>query len=140
MRAAIVELWLRRTINRARRKSYVSVEQAMELNKIVSTLPQMYSRIFNLCNVPIAFNLAQCLHFCFVGFLLLMGAALAPTMGFMATLYVALAAVLLFALDNVASSIECPFGPDANDVDLEARILCIQDELKVILQAHFHSV
>ncbi|KAG7387411.1 hypothetical protein PHYPSEUDO_014174 [Phytophthora pseudosyringae] len=140
MRAAIVELWLRRTINRARRKSYVTVEQAMELNASVSTLPQMYSRIFNLCNVPIAFNLAQCLHACFVGYLLLMGAALAPVMGFMATLYVAIAAVLLFALDNVASSIECPFGADANDVDLEARILCIQDELKVILQAHFHSV
>ncbi|ETK75004.1 hypothetical protein F441_18688 [Phytophthora nicotianae CJ01A1] len=140
LRAAVVELWLRRTINRARRKSYVTVEQAMELNKIVSTLPQMYTKIFNLCNVPIAFNLAQCLHMCFVGYLLLMGAALAPVMGFMTPLYVGIAAVLLFALDNVASSIECPFGPDANDVDLEARILCIQDELKVILQAHFHSV
>ncbi|KAE9031423.1 hypothetical protein PR003_g9741 [Phytophthora rubi] len=140
MRAAIVELWLRRTINRARRKSYVTVEQAMELNKIVSTLPQMYTRIFNLCNVPIAFNLAQCLHACVFGYLLLMGATLAPTFGFMTPLYVGIAAVLLFALDNVASSIECPFGPDANDVDFEARILCIQDELKVILQAHFHSV
>jgi putative membrane protein len=140
MRAAIVELWLRRTVNRARRKSYVTVEQAMELNKIVSTLPEMYTRIFNLCNVPIAFNLAQCLHVCFVGYLLLMAAALAPAVGFMTTLYVAVAALLLFALDNVASAIECPFGPDANDVDLEARILCIQDELKVILQAHFHSV
>ncbi|KAF4321292.1 hypothetical protein BBO99_00004544 [Phytophthora kernoviae] len=140
MRAAIVELWLRRTINRARRKSYVTVEQAMELNKIVSTLPQMYTRIFNLCNVPIAFNLAQCLHFCFVGYLLLMGAALAPVVGFYTPFYVGLAALLLFALDNVAASIECPFGVDSNDVDLEARILCIQDELKVILQAHFHSV
>ncbi|KAG7395728.1 hypothetical protein PHYBOEH_003296 [Phytophthora boehmeriae] len=140
MRAAIVELWLRRTINRARRKSYVTVEQAMELNKIVSTLPQMYTRIFNLSNVPIAFNLAQCLHFCFVGYLLLMGAALAPVVGFYTPFYVGLAALLLFALDNVAASIECPFGVDANDVDLEARILCIQDELKVILQAHFHSV
>ncbi|CAH0480821.1 unnamed protein product [Peronospora belbahrii] len=140
MRGAIVELWLRRTINRARRKSYVTMEQAMELNRIVATLPQMYTRIFNLANVPIAFNLAQCLHVCFVGFLLLLGAALAPAMGFMALFYVGIAAVLLFALDNVASSIECPFGAGANDVDLEARILCIQDELRVILQAHFHSV
>ncbi|KAL7688132.1 putative bestrophin/UPF0187 [Plasmopara halstedii] len=140
MRAAVVELWLRRTINRARRKSYLTVEQAMELDKIVSNLTQIYSRIFNLSNVPIAFNLAQCLHVCFVGYLLLMGAALAPKMGYMSPLYVGIAAVLLFALDFVASSIECPFGTDANDVDLESRILCIQDELKVILQAHFHSV
>ncbi|RMX68679.1 hypothetical protein DD238_006585 [Peronospora effusa] len=140
LRAAIVELWLRRTINRARRKSYVTMEQAMQLDKIVSTLPQMYTRIFNLSNVPIAFNLAQCLYVCFVGFLLLMAATLAPEMGFVTLFYVGIAAVLLFALDNVASSIECPFGTGANDVDLEARILCIQDELKVILQAHFHSV
>ncbi|TDH69090.1 hypothetical protein CCR75_009356 [Bremia lactucae] len=140
MRAAVVELWLRRTINRARRKSYVSVEQAMELNKIVSSLTQMYTRIFNLCNVRIPFNLAQCLHVCFVGYLLLMGAALAPVIGCFSSLFVGIAAILLFALDSVASSIECPFGPDANDVDLEARILCIQDELKVILQAHFYSV
>ena len=115
-------------------------EQAMELNQIVSMLSQLYTRIFNLCNVPIAFNLAQCLHVCYIGYLLLMGAVLTPVMGLMASLYVAIAAVLLMALDNVASSIECPFGADANDVDLEARILCIQDELKVILQAHFHSV
>uniref|UniRef100_A0AAV1UWE8 Uncharacterized protein n=1 Tax=Peronospora matthiolae TaxID=2874970 RepID=A0AAV1UWE8_9STRA len=140
MRAAIVELWLRRTMNRARRKSYVTGEQAMELNQIVSTLSQLYTRIFNLCNVPIAFNLAQCLHVCYIGYLLLMGAVLTPVMGLMASLCVGIAAVLLMALDNVASSIECPFGVDANDVDLEARILCIQDELKVILQAHFHSV
>ncbi|CAI5738741.1 unnamed protein product [Peronospora destructor] len=140
MRAAIVELWLRRAINRARRKSYVTVEQAMELNKILSILPQMYTRIFNLSNVPITFNLAQFLYVCFVGFLLLMAATLASEMGFMTSLYVGIAAVLLFAVDNVASSIECPFGMGANDVDLEARILCIQDELKTILQAHFHSV
>lgn len=140
MRAAVVELWLRRTINRAKRKSYVTVEQAMDLNKIVSRLTQIYTRIFNLSNVPIAFNLAQCLHVCFVAYLLLMEAALAPVLGYMSPLFVGIAAVLLFALDSVASSIECPFGPDANDVDLEARLLCIQDELKVILQAHFHSV
>ena len=140
MRAAIVELWLRRTINRARRKSYVTAEQAMALNTILSTLPQMYTRIFNLSNVPIAFNLAQCLYVCFLGFLLLMAVALAPEMGYVTSVYVGSAAVLLFALDNVASSIECPFGTGANHVDLEARILCIQDELKVILQAHFYSV
>ncbi|KAI9911722.1 hypothetical protein PsorP6_008806 [Peronosclerospora sorghi] len=140
MRAAIVELWLRRTINRARRKSYVTVEQAMELNTIITTLPKMYTRIFNLCNVRIPFNLAQCLHVCLLGYLLLLGASLAVVMGFIAPLYVGIAAVLVFALENVASSIECPFGADANDVDLEARILYIQDELKVILQAHFHSV
>ncbi|RLN72238.1 hypothetical protein BBJ28_00000524 [Nothophytophthora sp. Chile5] len=140
LRAAVVELWLRRTVNRARRKSYITVEQATELNRIVSVLPQMYTRVFNLCNVPIAFNLAQWLHACILGYLVLMGAALAPAVGLFTPIYVGVAALVLFALDNVAASIECPFGADANDVDLEARILCIQDELKVILQAHFHSV
>ncbi|CAI5737563.1 unnamed protein product [Hyaloperonospora brassicae] len=140
MRAAIVELWLRRTLNRARRKSYVTADQAMALHRLVSTLAHVYTEIFTLCNVPIAFNLAQCLHVVYVGYLLFLGAVLAPVTGLLASLYVGIAAVLLMALDDVASSIECPFGADPNAVDLEARILCIQDELKVMLQAHFRSV
>lgn len=140
LRAAIVELWLRRTLNRALRKNYVTVHQATELNRIVSVLPQMYTRVFNLANVPIPFNVAQILHACLVGYISLLAATLATREGWFAIIYVFVAGMLLFALDNAAASIECPFGVDSNDLDLEARILNIQDELKVILQAHFHSV
>lgn len=140
LRAAIVELWLRRTVHRALRKNYLTSEQAMELNRNVSVLPQMYTRVFNLSNVPIPFCVAQYLHVWLVGYLTLLSATLMTREGWYALIYVFLAGMLLFALDNAAASIECPFGVDSNDVDLEARILCIQDELKVILQAHFHSV
>lgn len=140
LRAAIVELWLRRTIHRAQRKNFLTVHQAMELNAIVTQLSTMYTRVFNLANVPIPFNVAQYLDACLVGYLSLLAATLATREGWFAVVYVFIAGMMLFALDNAAMSIECPFGIDSNDVDLEARILCIQDELKVILQAHFHSV
>ncbi|KAF4045050.1 hypothetical protein GN244_ATG02432 [Phytophthora infestans] len=98
----------------------------------------MNTRFFGLCNAPIAFSLSQCLHLCFVGYLLLMGAALAPVMGFMTLLYVGISASRWITWLH---RWECPFSSDASNVVLEERIFRIQDVVKkVILQAHFYSV
>ncbi|DBA01696.1 TPA: hypothetical protein N0F65_010347 [Lagenidium giganteum] len=140
LRASVVELWLRRTVNRALEKRYISPEQAQQLNVSISAFPQMYTRVFNLSNIPIPFNYAQLLHVCVIALLLLYIVALVPIAGLYAPLWVLLWAWLLFAAEQVAIEIECPFGLEPNAIDLEARVLCIQDELQAVLQAHFLAV
>ena len=46
--------------------------------------------------------------------------------------------MVLFTADDVANEIECPFGTDANDIDLEYRLLKIEDELTVLLKSTYH--
>ncbi|RLN79172.1 hypothetical protein BBJ28_00008955, partial [Nothophytophthora sp. Chile5] len=60
--------------------------------------------------------------------------------GLYTPLWVFLWGTFLFMADEVAMEIECPFGLDANDIDLEARLLHIEEELTVLIRSQYYFV
>lgn len=138
LRAAAVELWLRRLVQDAQRKNYLVVAQANVLNASITSLTQLYHTVFTIAHTPIPFNYAQYLEFCIVMYLFLYAAAIVPNSGWATAAWVFVWGLVLFIADDVANEIECPFGTDANDIDLEARMLKIEDELTILLKSQYH--
>lgn len=134
-KAAICELWLRRLLLDASRRAIVPESQ------VVGILNGMVTRLTidtAISPVPIPFCYAQFLELGIVSYLSLYTCAIVPQSSWCTPLWVFAWGLMLFLADDVANEIECPFGTDENDVDLEARLVKVQDELTVLLKCQYH--
>lgn len=140
LRATITELWLKRLVQVATNRGHLSVANANALQLKLSRLPDLYTTIFNIANVPIPFNYMQYLQFLLTAYMLLYTFVIVPRSGLYTPLWVFMWGTFLFMADEVAMEIECPFGLDANDIDLEARLLNIEEELTVLIRSQYYFV
>ncbi|OQS05328.1 hypothetical protein THRCLA_02525, partial [Thraustotheca clavata] len=140
LRATIVEVWLRRLIQSGGRRNWFAPPQAASLNANVSSLVSLYTTIYNIANIPIPFNYAHFLTLMMVLYLTLYAFVIVQSSGFATPLWVFLWGFVLFSCDDLAREIECPFGLDSNDIDLESRIVRMEEELDVILRSlHYYE-
>ncbi|OQR97658.1 hypothetical protein ACHHYP_10122 [Achlya hypogyna] len=140
LRATIVEVWIRRVIQAGGRRGWFAPPQAASLNGNVTTLVSLYTTVYNIANIPIPFNYAHFLTLMMVLYLTLYTLVIVQSSGLYTPLWVFLWGFVLFSCDDLAREIECPFGLDTNDIDLEARIARMEEELDVILRSlHFHE-
>ncbi|OQR86375.1 hypothetical protein ACHHYP_10609 [Achlya hypogyna] len=137
-RSAVIELWLRRLVAAAAAKNFLNPPQMTTLNNMVSQLPIIHGRVFNTSNIPIPFNYCQYLNFCIYMYLVLYTVVIVDSSLFYTPGWVFLWGMVLLVADTVANEIECPFGTDANDIDLEERMKQLEDELTTIVQSQLH--
>jgi ion channel-forming bestrophin family protein len=140
LRATIVELWLKRLIDVAARRGHMSPVNANMLQLKIAQLPTLYTTVFNIANVPIPFNYMQYLQFLITAYMMLYTFVIVPRSELYTPLWVFVWGTFLFTADQVAMEIECPFGLDANDIDLEARLLQIEEELTVLVRSQYYFV
>jgi hypothetical protein len=135
MRATIVEVWIRRVIQAAGRRGWLGPPHANGLNGNVTTLVSLYSTVYNIANIPIPFNYAHFMTLMMVMYLTLYTVVIMQTSGFYTPLWTFVWGFILFSCDELAREIECPFGLDDNDIDLEAHIARIEEELDVVMRS-----
>ncbi|KAF4322174.1 hypothetical protein BBO99_00002060 [Phytophthora kernoviae] len=140
LRATITELWLKRLIQVATMRGHLTLPNANNLQVKIARLPNLYTTVFNIANVPIPFNYMQYLQFLMAGYMLLYTFVIVPRSGLFTPLWVFMWGTFLFMADEVAMEIECPFGLDANDIDLESRLLQIEEELTVLMRSQYYFV
>lgn len=140
LRATIVELWLKRLIEVAAHRGHLSPANAINLQARIAQLPSLYTTVFNIANVPIPFNYFQYLNFLIIAYMMLYTVVIVPRSGYYTPLWVFVWGMFLFTADQVAMEIECPFGLDANDIDLEARLLHIEEELTVLIRSQYYFI
>ncbi|EGZ26156.1 hypothetical protein PHYSODRAFT_487500 [Phytophthora sojae] len=140
LRATITELWLKRLVQVATRRGHLTLPNANNLQIKIAQLPNLYTTVFNIANVPIPFNYMQYLQFLLTAYMLLYTFVIVPNSGLYTPIWVFLWGTFLFMADEVAMEIECPFGLDANDIDLEARLLQIEEELTVLIRSQYYFV
>ncbi|GMF22086.1 unnamed protein product [Phytophthora fragariaefolia] len=140
LRATITELWLKRLVQVATRRGHLTLPNANNLQIKIAQLPNLYTTVFNIANVPIPFNYMQYLQFLLAAYMLLYTFVIVPNSGLYTPIWVFLWGTFLFMADEVAMEIECPFGLDANDIDLEARLLQIEEELTVLIRSQYYFV
>jgi putative membrane protein len=78
---------------------------------------------------PLPFAFALLLHRTAHVFCLLLPFALAPTLGWWTPLLVVIVGYTFFGLDALGDELEDPFGPDANDLPLDAMVRTVEREL-----------
>lgn len=137
LRAGVVELWLRRNIIRAVRKSYFNSEQAKDLNQLVTKLPEIAANLVEVAKRSVPSNLAQYFQVWIAGYVVLYMFVLVPSIEMYTPLWVGFAALILFTADSIVTEMEYPFE---DTIRLDSHLQCLQDELQVMLQAHFNSV
>ncbi|KAH9068860.1 hypothetical protein Ae201684P_004558 [Aphanomyces euteiches] len=136
LRATII----RRLIQVGHRRNWFGMPQSAALNGNVSALVSLYSTIYNIANIPIPFNYAHFLVLVMVVYLAVYTFVIVQTSNYFTPLWVFGWGLIVFSADDVAREIERPFGTDANDIDLENRIVRIEQELDVVLRsAYFHE-
>ncbi|GMF26427.1 unnamed protein product [Phytophthora lilii] len=140
LRATITELWLKRLVQVATNRGHLTLPNANNLQIKLARLPNLYTTVFNIANVPIPFNYMQYLQFLLTAYMLLYTFVIVPRSGLYTPLWVFMWGTFLFMADEVAMEIECPFGLDANDIDLEARLLQIEEELTVLIRSQYYFV
>ncbi|KAE8895405.1 hypothetical protein PF005_g7116 [Phytophthora fragariae] len=140
LRATITELWLKRLVQVATRRGHLTLPNANNLQIKIAQLPNLYTTVFNIANVPIPFNYMQYLQFLLTAYMLLYTFVIVPNSGLYTPIWVFFWGTFLFMADEVAVEIECPFGLDANDIDLEARLLQIEEELTVLIRSQYYFV
>ncbi|KAG2774991.1 hypothetical protein PC129_g21257 [Phytophthora cactorum] len=140
LRATITELWLKRLVQVATRRGHLTLPNSNNLQIKIAQLPNLYTTVFNIANVPIPFNYMQYLQFLLAGYMLLYTFVIVPNSGLYTPIWVFLWGTFLFMADEVAMEIECPFGLDANDIDLESRLLQIEEELTVLIRSQYYFV
>ncbi|KAF1329086.1 hypothetical protein FI667_g6146, partial [Globisporangium splendens] len=140
LRATIVELWLKRLVEVAAQRGHLSPVNANNLQLKIAQLPSLYTTVFNIANVPIPFNYFQYLHYLIIAYMMLYTFVIVPRSGYYTPLWVFGWGMFLFTADQVAMEIECPFGLDANDIDLEARLLHIEEELTVLIRSQYYFI
>ncbi|EEY53606.1 uncharacterized protein PITG_07291 [Phytophthora infestans T30-4] len=138
LRATITELWLKRLVQVATNRGHLTLPNANALQLKLARLPNLYTTVFNIANVPIPFNYMQYLQFLLTAYMLLYTFVIVPRSGLYTPLWVFMWGTFLFMADEVAMEIECPFGLDANDIDLEARLLQIEEELTVLIRSQYY--
>ncbi|DBA04603.1 TPA: hypothetical protein N0F65_012186 [Lagenidium giganteum] len=137
-RATIVELWLKRLVEVASQRGHLTPVNANTLQLKIAQLPAIYTTVFNIANVPIPFCYNQYLQFLIMAYMMLYTFVIVPRSGFYTPIWVLFWGIFLFTADQVAMEIECPFGLDANDIDLEARLLQIEEELKLLIRSQYY--
>ncbi|KDO26830.1 hypothetical protein SPRG_08121 [Saprolegnia parasitica CBS 223.65] len=137
-RSAVIELWIRRVVQAAASKNYLNPPQMTTMNNMVTQLPMIHGRVFNTSNIPIPFNYCQYLNFCIYMYLVLYTVVIVDTSLFYTPGWVFLWGMVLLVADTVANEIECPFGTDANDIDLEERMKQLEDELTTLVRSQLH--
>ncbi|KAL3667465.1 hypothetical protein V7S43_007687 [Phytophthora oleae] len=140
LRATITELWLKRLVQVATNRGHLTLPNANNMQIKIARLPNLYTTVFNIANVPIPFNYMQYIQFLLTGYMLLYTFVIVPRSGLYSPLWVFMWGTFLFMADEVAMEIECPFGLDANDIDLEARLLQIEEELTVLIRSQYYFV
>lgn len=140
LRATIVELWLKRLVEVASRRGHLSPGNASMLQTKIAQLPLLYTTVYNIANVPIPFNYMQYLQYLLVTYMMLYTFVIIPRSELYTPLWVFGWGLFLFTADQVAMEIENPFGLDANDIDLEARLLNIEEELTVLVRSQYYFV
>ncbi|KAG7389921.1 hypothetical protein PHYPSEUDO_009179 [Phytophthora pseudosyringae] len=140
LRAAITELWLKRLVQVAAQCGHLTPGNASSLQGKISQLPNLYTTVFHIANVPIPFNYMQYLQFLLAAYMLLYMFVIVPNSGLYTPIWVFLWGTFLFMADEIALEIECPFGLDANDIDLEERLLQIEEELTVLVRSQYYFI
>ncbi|KAL4138673.1 hypothetical protein PRIC2_002177 [Phytophthora ramorum] len=140
LRATITELWLKRLVQVATRRGHLTLPNASNLQIKIAQLPNLYTTVFNIANVPIPFNYMQYLQYLLSAYMLLYTFVIVPNSGLYTPIWVFLWGTFLFMADEVAMEIECPFGLDANDIDLESRLLQIEEELTVLIRSQYYFI
>ncbi|KAL4161746.1 hypothetical protein PRNP1_002298 [Phytophthora ramorum] len=140
LRATITELWLKRLVQVATRRGHLTLPNANNLQIKIAQLPNLYTTVFNIANVPIPFNYMQYLQYLLSAYMLLYTFVIVPNSGLYTPIWVFLWGTFLFMADEVAMEIECPFGLDANDIDLESRLLQIEEELTVLIRSQYYFI
>ncbi|KAI9916744.1 hypothetical protein PsorP6_016771 [Peronosclerospora sorghi] len=140
LRASITELWLKRLVQVATDQGHLSVPNSNNLQLKLARLPTLYTTMFNIANVPIPFNYMQYLQFLLTAYMLLYTFVIVPRSELYTPLWVFMWGTFLFMADEVAMEIECPFGLDANDIDFEARLLQIEEELTVLVRSQYYFI
>ncbi|GMF22087.1 unnamed protein product [Phytophthora fragariaefolia] len=140
LRATITELWLKRLVQVATNRGHLTPPNSNNMQIKLARLPNLYTTVFNIANVPIPFNYMQYLQFLLTAYMLLYTFVIVPRSGLYTPLWVFMWGTFLFMADEVAMEIECPFGLDANDIDLEARLLQIEEELTVLIRSQYYFV
>ncbi|KAH7474470.1 uncharacterized protein KRP23_8601 [Phytophthora ramorum] len=134
LRATITELWLKRLVQVATNCGHLTPGNASSLQSKISQLPNLYTTVFHIANVPILFNYMQYLQFLLGAYMLLYTFVIVPNSGLYTPIWVFLWGTFLFMAEEITMEIECPFGLDANDIDLEERLLQIEEELTVLIR------
>ncbi|OQS05595.1 hypothetical protein THRCLA_02300 [Thraustotheca clavata] len=137
-RAALVELWIRRIVQDGLCKGFLNPPQLATINNIITQLPTLHGRVYNQSNIPIPFSYCQYVLTCIYMYLVLFTLVIVPTSGFYSPIWVFLWGMVLLVAEYVASEIECPFGTDPNDIDLEERKKQFEDELTSLTQGQMH--
>ncbi|POM80577.1 Hypothetical protein PHPALM_1564, partial [Phytophthora palmivora] len=140
LRAAIAELWLKRLVQVACQCDHLTTGNASTLQSKIAQLPNLYTTVFHIANVPIPFNYMQYLQFLLAAYMLLYTFVIVPNSGLYTPIWVFLWGTFLFMADEIALEIECPFGLDANDIDLEERLLQIEEELTVLVRSQYYFI
>lgn len=140
LRLTIVELWMKRLVEVASQRGHLSPVNANMVQMKIAQLPTLYTTVFNIANVPIPFNYCQYLHLLIIAYMMLYTVVIVPRSGYYTPLWVFGWGIFLFTADQVAMEIECPFGLDANDIDLEARLLQIEEELTVLIRSQYYFI
>ncbi|GMF22104.1 unnamed protein product [Phytophthora fragariaefolia] len=140
LRAAITELWLKRLVQVASQCGHLTPGNASTLQSKISQLPNLYTTVFHIANVPIPFNYMQYLQFLLAAYMLLYMVVIVPSSGLYTPAWVFVWGTFLFMADEIAMEIECPFGLDANDIDLEERLLQIEEELTVLIRSQYYFI
>lgn len=138
LRAVAVELWMRRLIQEAQRKNFWVVAQSNVLNACITKLTEHYHTVYDVAHTPIPFSYAQFIKSCIVMYLFLYSCVIVSSSGWYSSAWVLAWGMVLFVADDVAIEIESPFGMDANDIDVEARMMKIENELTVLLRSQYH--
>ncbi|KAL4165116.1 hypothetical protein KRP22_003847 [Phytophthora ramorum] len=113
---------------------------ASSLQSKISQLPNLYTTVFHIANVPIPFNYMQYLQFLLGAYMLLYTFVIVPNSGLYTPIWVFLWGTFLFMAEEITMEIECPFGLDANDIDLEERLLQIEEELTVLIRSQYYFI
>ncbi|CAI5715780.1 unnamed protein product [Peronospora destructor] len=140
LRATITELWLKRLVQVATNRGHLTPQNSNNLQIKLARLPNLYTTVFNIANVPIPFNYMQYLQFLLIAYMLLYTFVIVPRSELYTPLWVFMWGTFLFMANEVAMEIECPFGLDANDIDLESRLLQIEEELTVLIRSQYYFV
>lgn len=139
-RATIVELWLKRLVVVAVERNIISAPNASALHAKIAQLPVLYTHISQIANIPIPFNYMQYLQLVILGYLLLYTFVIVDHSEYYTPIWVFGWSLFLFAADQVAMEIECPFGLDSNDIDLEQRLLQIEEELTALVRSQYYFI
>ncbi|RHY14867.1 hypothetical protein DYB25_000807 [Aphanomyces astaci] len=119
------------------RRNWFGMPQAAAVNGYVSTLVSLYSTIYTIANIPIPFNYAHFLVAVMTAYLTVYTFAIVHASSYITPFWVYGWGFVIFSADDVAREIECPFGTDHNDIDLENRIVRIEEELDVVLRSAY---